>query len=110
MKRGITACALALLGALLILPDACAQTTQAVTGDLTRMVYGSGSVQPASQPGVYAGTDGTVSAIYVGMGDEVHEGDILMTLDDDALDAQISELESALSDAQDAVTATQTHT
>lgn len=33
-----------------------------------------------------------------------------MTLRDEALDAQISELESALSDAQDAVTATQTHT
>lgn len=110
MKKGITACALALMGALLAACGANAQTAQAVIGDLTRTVYGSGSVQPASQPGVYAGTDGTVSAIYKEMGDAVREGEILMTLRDEALDAQISELESALSDAQDAVTATQTHT
>ena len=63
MKKGITACALALMGALLAACGANAQSAQAVTGDLTRTVYGSGSVQPASQPGVYAGTDGTVSAI-----------------------------------------------
>ena len=96
MKKGITACALALIGALMAACGACAQ---AVTGDLTRTVYGSGSVQPASQPGVYAGTDGTVSAIYKEMGDAVREGEILMTLRDEVLDAQISELESALSDA-----------
>ncbi len=110
MKKGITACALVLMGALMAACGACAQTAQAVTGDLTRTVYGSGSVQPASQPGVYAGTDGMVSAIYKEMGDAVREGEILMTLRDEALDAQISELESALIDAQDAVTATQTHT
>lgn len=86
-----------------------AQTAQAVLGSIVRTVYGSGTVQPVSQPGVYAGTDGTVGEIAVGMGDTVRAGDVLISLESDSLDAEIAELERALSVAQDAVEAVATH-
>lgn len=98
---------LLLLAALLFLPLACpAQGTtvaEATTGDISRMVYGSGSVQPLSQPGAYAQVDGTVAAAYVSMGDSVKAGDVLVELKNDDLEAEIVELQIALDDAQEAV-------
>ena len=47
--------------------DAAEKRTVAAaeTGDLTRVVYASGSVQPLRQPGAYARTDGTVASTLV---------------------------------------------
>ena len=108
MKR-LCACALAAALAVGAAAAARAQTAEAAEGGIVKTVYGSGTVQPVSQPGVYAGTDGVVSAVRVGMGDAVKAGDVLVTLQDDELDAEIAELERALAVAQNTLEAVETH-
>ena len=109
MNKRCFICALSAALAIASAAAARAQTAQAVLGSIVRTVYGSGTVQPVSQPGVYAGTDGMVGEIAVGMGDTVRAGDVLISLESDSLDAEIAELERALSVAQDAVEAVATH-
>lgn len=107
---GKRACCL-LLAALAVSPCAArAETAVASVGALTKTVYGSGTVQPAHQPGVYARTDGTVDELLVGMGDEVEAGQAVARLRDDELSAQIAELEYALQTAQESVSEVETHT
>ena len=85
-------------------------TTASVTrGTIERTVFGSGAVQPARQPGVYATGEATVGTVYVGLGDEVRAGDIVMQLENAELDQQIAEAEYALWEAQEAVEATKTY-
>ena len=86
------------------------QTAAAALGTIEKTVFGSGEVQPASQPGVYAQTDGTISAYLVEVGDTVKAGDIVAKLENDELDAEIEQLEYDLQTAQEAVRETQTHT
>jgi len=76
---------------------------KAYTGDIERLVYGTGSVQPISQPGVYAQVDGTVVSTHVSMGDSVRAGDVLVVLKNETLESEIAELQIALDDAQEAV-------
>ena len=102
-------CALSAALAVASAAAARAQTAEAVLGRLVKTDFGSGTVQPVSQPGVYAGTDGMVGQIAVGMGDAVRAGDVLLTLESETLDAEIAELERALIIAQDAVEAVETH-
>ena len=84
--------------------------TAAVTrGTIERTVFGSGSVQPASQPGVYATGEATVSVTCVELGDEVRAGDVVMELENAELARQIAEAEYALWEAQEAVEATKTY-
>ena len=82
----------------------------ATLGTIEKTVFGSGEVQPASQPGVYARTDGTLAAYTVEVGDSVKAGDIVARLENDELDADIEQLEYDLQIAQQEVRATQTHT
>lgn len=82
----------------------------ATLGTIEKTVFGSGEVQPASQPGVYARTDGTLAAYTVEVGDSVKAGDIVARLENDELDADIEQLEYDLQTAQQEVRATQTHT
>lgn len=91
---------------------ATAQASSAVarTGDIEKTVYGSGSVQPVSQPGVYALTAGTVDTLLVGLGDEVVEGQVVAQLRDEELSAQIAELEYTLQTVQESVSDVETHT
>ena len=84
--------------------------TAAALGTIEKTVFGSGEVQPASQPGVYAQTDGTISAYLVEVGDTVKAGDIVAKLENDELDAEIEQLEYDLQTAQEAVRETHTHT
>ena len=63
--------------------DACAATT----------VYGSGVVEPISQPVVFAKVDADVAEILIEMGDDVQAGDLLMTLENDALAQEVASLE-----------------
>lgn len=84
-------------------------TFTARKGSITRTVYASGSVQPLSQPGAYAKTDGTVASIRVEMGDAVKKGDTLVVLENDALESEIIELQIALHDAQEAVEKVKTY-
>lgn len=86
------------------------QTAAAALGTIEKTVFGSGEVQPASQPGVYAQTDGAISAYLVEVGDTVKAGDIVAKLENDELDAEIEQLEYDLQTAQEAVRETQTHT
>lgn len=53
----------------------------ATLGTIEKTVFGSGEVQPASQPGVYARTDGTLAAYSVEVGDSVKAGDIVARLE-----------------------------
>ena len=113
-------CVLGALTACVILPGMSGQNSaeqeqtytrvQAQSGTIERTVFGSGTVQPASQPGVYAAIDATVGECYVEMGDSVKAGDVLMRLENDELEAEISTLASEMDDAQSDVRTTQTHT
>lgn len=83
--------------------------TQVETGDIERRVYGSGSVQPIRQPGVYAKVDAEVARTLVEMGDRIEEGDILMVLESETLSSEERQLQSDLDDAQDNVRAVETY-
>ena len=91
-------------------PQAERQTAEAALGTIEKTVFGSGEVQPASQPGVYAQTDGDVAEYTVEVGDSVKAGDIVAKLENDELDTEIAQLEYDLQTAQKEVRATQTHT
>lgn len=91
-------------------PKAQEQTATAALGTIEKTVFGAGEVQPASQPGVYAQTDGKIAEYLVEVGDSVKAGDVVARLENDELDAEIAQLEYDLQTAQQAVRATQTHT
>ena len=91
-------------------PQAERQTAEAALGTIEKTVFGSGEVQPASQPGVYAQTDGDVAEYTVEVGDSVKAGDIVAKLENDELDTEIAQLEYDLQTTQKEVRATQTHT
>ena len=102
--------ALWLAAALLLCAAPAMGETAAVTrGTITDTVFGPGTIQPASQPGVYAAVSGTVGEVLAGMGDEVRAGDILLRLEDETLDAQIAQLEYDLQIAMGEVTDVKTH-
>lgn len=85
------------------------QTAQVTRGTIEKTVFGAGTVQPASQPGVYATVEATVSATLVELGDEVHAGDVVMQLENAELAQEIAEAEYALWEAQEAVEETRTY-
>ena len=91
-------------------PQAERQTAEAALGTIEKTVFGSGEMQPVSQPGVYAQTDGDVAEYTVEVGDSVKAGDIVAKLENDELDTEIAQLEYDLQTAQKEVCATQTHT
>lgn len=107
MKR--TFAAALLLLALCPAAQAGAQTAEVTTGDLQKTVYGSGVIEPLSQPGVYAQISGEVVEYYVGLGDAVREGDVLMQLENDELAAEVAQMEYDIQLAQDDVLYTKTH-
>lgn len=84
-------------------------TARVARGTIEKTVFGSGTVQPASQPGVYATVEATVSAIYAELGDKVRAGDVVVELQNAELAQQIAEAEYALWEAQEAVEATKTY-
>lgn len=98
------------LAALLGLPSAAMGETAAVTlGDIRKTVFGSGAVQPASQPGAYAEITGEIAEIYVSVGDAVKKGDIVAQLENDELAAEAAELERELQLVQRDVLFTKDH-
>ena len=101
-----------LLIAAMMLSCALAQaenTAEAITGDISRTVYDTGSAQPVSQPGAYAKVDGTVVSTHAEMGDSVRKGDVLVVLKNDDLETEIIELAMALHNAQEAVLDVETY-
>lgn len=101
-----------LLAAALLCLTACAQaeTARVTSGSIAKTVFGTGEIQPASQPGVYAEIDAEVVEWYVEMGDAVKAGDVLMKLQNDELAAETAQLEYEIQLAQSDVLYTKTHT
>lgn len=100
-----------LLAALMgLAASAQAETARVMRGSIARTVFGSGEIQPVSQPGVYAEIDAEVLEWYVEMGDEVKAGDVLMKLQNDDLADEVAQLEYEIQLAQSDVLYTKTHT
>jgi len=95
--------------ALCLCSGALASTARVTSGMISKAIYGSGEIQPASQPGVYAEIDAEVVEWYVGLGDAVKAGDLLMRLENDALADEVAQLEYDIQLASDEVLYTKTH-
>lgn len=103
--------AICLLAALLLClgHGALADTARVSSGAISKTIYGSGEIQPASQPGVYAEIEAEVVEWYVGLGDHVQKGDLLMKLENDTLADEVAQLEYDIQLASDEVLYTKTH-
>ena len=66
-------------------------------------VYGSGVVQPISQPTVFAKVDASVADILVELGDYVTQGQALVTLENSELAEEVASLEYDLYTASESV-------
>ena len=88
---------------------ALADAARVTSGAIAKTVYGGGEIQPASQPGVYAEIEAEVVEWYVGLGDTVKAGDLLMKLENDDLTDEVAQLEYDIQMASDVVLYTQTH-
>lgn len=95
---------------LCVTAGAQAETARVTSGNLVKTVFGSGEIQPASQPGVYAEIDAEVLEWYVEMGDPVKAGDVLMKLQNNDLADDVAQLEYEIQLAQSDVLYTKTHT
>ena len=89
--------------------QATADTARVAEGSISKSVFGSGEIQPASQPGVYAEIDAEVVDWYVGLGDAVKAGDLLMKLKNDDLADEVAQLEYDIQLVYDDVLYTKTH-
>ncbi len=87
-----------------------AETARVTSGSISTTVFGTGEIQPVSQPGVYAEIDAEVVEWYYGMGDTVKAGDVLMKLQNDDLADEVAQLEYEIQLAQSDVLYTKTHT
>ena len=89
--------------------QAQADTARVTKGSISKSVFGSGEIQPASQPGVYAEIEAEVVEWYVGLGDTVKAGDLLMKLENEELADEVAQLEYEIQLASDDVLYTKTH-
>lgn len=69
-------------------------------GDLARVVVATGAIEPVSTVEVKSKASGLVKQIFVDAGDPVREGQILMELDKELLNAQLREAEANLKGAE----------
>lgn len=87
------------------------QTAKATVGDLVLYANGTGTVMPAAESSFGFNTNGQVSEIYVKIGDQVEEGQILAQLDDTDANIHLAEAQegmNALTSAAAIATAKQT--
>lgn len=111
IRRGITAgvvgaIALIAIVATLVIDaqpqGASGPVTDMVTeGTFTTTVEAKGQLKPISASVVSPSVDGTVEKINVQAGQSVNEGDVLMTIKNDALDSAVSEAQRAVAAAQE---------
>jgi HlyD family secretion protein len=71
-----------------------------VQGNIAATLVYSGNVQARSQVNVVPKITGRVERLYVDIGDEVRQGEVIAELDRAALDAQVQQAEAAVSVAQ----------
>ncbi|MDR1775449.1 MAG: efflux RND transporter periplasmic adaptor subunit [Actinomycetes bacterium] len=76
------------------------EATEVKNGSLAVTVLASGSITSGENTDVYPETTGIVKHVAVEEGDVVHEGDVLLTLDDDATHAQLAQAKSGLAQAK----------
>ena len=108
MKKNMMGLMLALI--LCMSAGAQADTARVTSGAISKTIYGNGEIQPAGMPGAYAEIDAEVVEWYVGLGDAVKAGDLLMKLENDALADEVAQLEYDIQLASDEVLYTETHT
>lgn len=111
IRRGIAAgvvvaIALIVIIATLVINAQPAGTNGPVTdmvteGTFTTTVEAKGQLKPISASVVSPSVDGTVEKINVQAGQSVNEGDVLMTVKNDALDSAVSEAQRAVAAAQE---------
>ena len=75
-------------------------TALVVQGSIAATLVYSGNVQSRSQVNVVPKITGRVERLYVDIGDEVRQGEVIAELDRAALDAQVQQAEAAVSVAQ----------
>jgi HlyD family secretion protein len=77
------------------------RTATAMTGDVTATVSASGNVTASDSVGVnFEGSGGTVTAVYVRVGDEVHKGQALAQVDDTSARQGLASAQASLASAQ----------
>ena len=76
-------------------------TDMVTEGTFTTTVEAKGQLKPISASVVSPSVDGTVEKTNVQAGQSVNEGDVLMTIKNDALDSAVSEAQRAVAAAQE---------
>jgi HlyD family secretion protein len=76
------------------------RTATVTRKDLVVSVNGSGAISPASQVEVKSRATGTVVAVYVGEGDRVAKGQVLVRLSDPDAEAAVAQAQASLQSAQ----------
>lgn len=109
MKQKICLFLLMAIAAALTAASAMADTARVQVGEIEKTVFGSGSIQPVSQPGVYTKIDADVTEIQVSVGDTVSEGDVLIRLDNEEIKAEMAQAHYDMESAQYELLYTKTH-
>ena len=76
-------------------------TDMVIEGTFTTTVEAKGQLKPISASVVSPSVDGTVAQINVQAGQNVNEGDVLMTIKNDELDRNVAEAQRAVAAAQE---------
>ncbi|SER21649.1 efflux RND transporter periplasmic adaptor subunit [Microlunatus flavus] len=85
-------------------PAAVERTVTVSKQTVKDTVGATGTVEPARRADLAFGASGTVTAVDVEVGDKVTKGDVLATLDDDDLQADLDAAQADLASAQDDLT------
>jgi multidrug efflux pump subunit AcrA (membrane-fusion protein) len=85
-------------------PAATERTVTLAQETVKETVGATGTVEPARRADLSFGAAGTVTSVKVAVGDQVAKGDVLATLDDDDLQADLDAAQADLESAQDDLT------
>ncbi|GAA3572469.1 efflux RND transporter periplasmic adaptor subunit [Microlunatus spumicola] len=85
-------------------PAATERTVTASRETVKETVGATGTVEPARRADLTFGASGTVTSVEVAVGDSVAKGDVLATLDDDDLQADLDAAQAELESARDDLT------
>jgi HlyD family secretion protein len=70
------------------------------TGSIARSVVATGKVEPLSKVDIKSKASGLIKYLYVNTGDRVREGQLLVELDKETLEAQLKEAKAVLNSAE----------
>ena len=109
VMKGKLSILLLMLAALVFAAPALADTARVQVGSIEKTAFGTGTVQPRSQPGVYAKLDADVVSKMVSVGDTVSKGDVLMKLENSQIEADLYQAHYDMETAQHEILYTKTH-